>query len=346
MRARVDALRAAGLQVVLGPGINDAPAWAVQSEGSTYVDQYGVSASGVPNVTFSQRLRSLAAKYIHRLLTDFGVSTFWAIRVGSGADVEVLYPTAWDSAGHTNAYWAYDPNAQSGSDRPSSIPAPPMPGWKPGEREYQGKPVSTDQVQAWYEWYVGAMVDGVNWQIATFKATGFTGPLQVLMPGLGTRPSEYRDAISDYLGGRGDASHTLGRGAMWNVVIDGLTDRAKVVAYISSVADGSGNDDGCQADDSTISLDDPTINNWSATRWISFNANRYGMDKGGENPGRHDQAQRYGQSMLAGAMRQVKACGLSTFLWAHDGDLYAPSSGISLDEYARAIAGPLAVPTE
>jgi hypothetical protein len=337
MRSTVEKLRAAGMGVVLSTGLQQPPAWVMDLDGSAYVDQYGVS-SNVLNLTFSQRVRNSVRDYLSRVVQDFDPASFWAVRIGSGGNVESLYPDEQDSAGHVSAYWAFDANAQMGLDRPRSIPPSPYPGWKPGERTYGGQPFTETQVQQWFEWYVGALVDGINWQIATYKALGYTGEFQVLMPGLGTRPTEYRVAIADYLGGAGDANHTLGRAAIWNLVIDKLVDRQNVVIYVSSVADGSGKDDLCQPDDRSISLDNPTIDYWSATRWISYNADRYQMRKSGENPGQRDQPVLYGPGMLRAALRQVDACGLQSLMWAHDFNLYAPNPAITLTDYARAIS--------
>ena len=75
----------------------------------------------------------------------------------------------------------------------------------------------------------------------------------------------------------------MGRGAAWHKLLDLITDRSKVVAYVSSLADGSGWDDVCQAADSSVAITDPQIGLWSAARWVSYNANRLGMAKSGES---------------------------------------------------------------
>jgi hypothetical protein len=193
------------------------------------------------------------------------------------------------------------------------------------------------QVQQWYDWYLGAMVDGINWQVATYKRLGYTGGLQVLMPGLGSRPSEYTSAINGYLDGTGDPNHTMGRAAVWHKVIDAISDKQNVVAYVSSVADGSGGNDLCQAGDAAVSLGDSRINDWSATRWVSYLANRYGMAKNGENPGRTD-TNSYGRSMMQAAAQQMQACGFQGLMWAHDSNLYDGASGVTLADYAAVIA--------
>jgi hypothetical protein len=216
------------------------------------------------------------------------------------------------------------------------VPASPLPGWKPGDRSYNGQSVSPGQVQQWYEWYLGAMVDGINWQIAAYKRLGYDGALQVLMPGVGTRPNDYGRAINAYLDGTGDGLHTMGRAAVWHKVLEGIADKRNVVAYVSSVADGSGGNDLCQASDAQVALTDSAVNNWSATRWISYNATRLGLPKSGENPGRSD-TNHYGTAMMDSAARQAQACGFQGLLWAHDFNLYDGKSGVSLADYSAVI---------
>lgn len=338
VRDKVTALQAAGLRVVVGLNVQRPPAWVFAYANSQYVDQYGTAAADAPNLTFSRTLRMVAERYIARVAQDLDPTSFWAVRIGSGGDVETLYPPESDSRGHGNAYWAYDASAQGGPDRPASIPPSPYPGWKPGDRTYQGRPFSSAQVQEWFDWYLGAMVDGVNWQITTYKALGYTGQIQVLMPGVGRRPGGYLAAIESHLDGGGDENGTMGRGAVWHKVIDGLADRTDVVVYVSSVADGSGHDDGCQPDDGDTSLDDPIVDGWSATRWLSYNADRYGMAKAGENPGQRDQPRLYGVGMLEASVRQMQGCGFESLMWAHDFNLYGANAAVTLADYARVIA--------
>jgi Beta-galactosidase len=331
VKDRLRAFRAIGMKVVLGVGLQYPPRWIFEYPNSRYVNQYGHTAN-ILNLTFNQTLRERAERYIAQVAQDLDPTSFWAVRIGSGGLSEVLYPP--ERVGSDgDSYWAYDVAAQTGLDLPSTVPVSPYLGWKPGEDTYQNEPFSSTQVQQWYDWYLNALVDGVNWQITTYKRHGFTGYLQVLMPGLGSRPGEYAQAIDDHLGGGGNRNHTMGRGAVWHKVIDALSDRQNVVVYISSVADGSGNDDLCESGDPFVSLDNLAVSTWSATRWLSYNADRYGMLKMGENPGRGD-TKNYGVEMMRLAARQVKACGLLGLMWAHDRDLYEPGSGVTLDDYA------------
>jgi len=318
-RNRLGAMRAAGMKVVLGLGLQYPPSWVFNYPNSRYVDQYGNTAN-VVNLTWNSTLRQKADAYLARVNADLGLNSFWAVRVGSGGNVETLYP---DEAGR-NAYWGYDANAQASS---------PLPGWKPGQTTLNGSPVTTTQVAAWYDWYLNSLVDGVNWQIAAYKALGFTGFLQVLMPGVGSRPSEYNAAIAGYLGGAGDGNQTMGRGAVWDRVLAKIAVKTGVVAYVSSMADGSGGNDLCTSSDSNVSPTSTTVLNWSATRWISYNADRYGLPKMGENPGSSD-TNSYGLTMLQSAAAQMQSCGFQGLMWAHDFNLYDGVSGISLADSA------------
>ncbi len=245
-RARLRTLREAGMQVVLGIGLQYPPDWVLAAADAQYVNQYG-EAAAVPNLTFNQALRDKAEQYIARVDRDLGLRNFAAIRVGSGGLIEALYPTGHFSE-RPNSFWAYDANAQAGSRRPPTIPAPPYVGWRPGERAYQGRPFTAAQVEEWYAWYLAALADGVRWQIGTYRGLGFDGRYFVLMPGVGVRPAAYQSAIDRYLASD-DPDGILGRGAVWHKLVEALRDQPGVVVYVSSVADGSGADDLCRPED-------------------------------------------------------------------------------------------------
>lgn len=331
---KLKTFQATGLQVVLGVGLQYPPSWVYNYPDSRYIDQDG-RAAGPVNLTFNAVLRQRAAAYVTRVNQDLGLNNFVAVRIGSGGLTEALYPGA-DAGGGTNSYWAFDANAQRGAGRPATIAANPYPGWHPGQTTYQGQSFTAAQVQRWYDWYLGAMVDGINWQLGVYRQLGFAGDEQVLLPGLGSRPDEYRAAIANHLNGVGDDNHTMGRAAVWNKVIADLTTRERVVIYISSLADGSGGDDSCASADQTVREDDSQVDSWSAARWISYNATRHGLAKNGENPGRGD-TNTYGPNMLRAAVRQMQSCGLQGMMWAHEANLYDRSGGVTVATYATAI---------
>ncbi len=335
IKRELQAFRAAGMKVVLGVGLQYPPGWVFDYPDSRYVNQYG-RTTRVMNLTFSQILREKAERHIARVLADLGPSNIWAVRIGSGGLGEALYPSERADSDR-DAYWAYDTAAQAGVGLPPTVSVSPYPGWKPGEKTYNGEPFSRSQVEEWYDWYLGAMVDGINWQIASYKRLGFDGYHQVVMPSTGSRPREYLRAIRHHLDGTANRNHTMGRAAVWHKVIDGLADRQNVVVYISSVADGSGNDDVCESSDADLSMYETVVNSWSATRWLSHNADRYGMPKMGENPGPGKTGQ-YGRAMLQAAAAQTRACGLQALMWAHDVNPHDGISGVTLDDYSAVIA--------
>nr|MBA3234490.1 beta-galactosidase [Chloroflexota bacterium] len=326
MRQRLATMRAAGLKVVLGAGLQYPPAWAYSYPNSRYVNQYGGTSREL-NLTFNATLRAKATRYLRQIQADLGLNNFWAVRVGAGGAIETVYPAHNADQLRSNAYWAYDPAAQAGS---------PFPGWKPGQTTYQGRVFTSADVRTWYDWYVGALVDGVDWQLGAYRDLGFTGFLQVLLPGQGTRPLDYAKGIATYLDGSADGNRTMSRGAAWDRVLARIANKRNVVAYVSSMADGSGWNDVCQSSDAAVALTAPAIGLWSAARWTSYLADRYGLAKNGENPGFRDTTT-YGLAMLDHATAQMKACGFQGLMWAHDDNLYSGTSGISLADYAQVI---------
>ncbi len=319
-------LRATGMGVVLGAGVQYAPDWLYEYPESRYVNQYGLPGGG-PNLTFNTELRRMADRYLERIDDDLQINSFVAVRVGAGTNVEVLYPSENADGVNSQAFWAYDSNAQSLS---------PFPKWRPGDTTYRGEPFTTTQVDRWYRWYVSAMAGGVRWQADTYRRLGFTGDIHVLMPGQGMSPARRTSEIQNYLVGSADPAGVMGRGAAWDLVIDELADLAGLVVYVSSVADGSGSDDTCDATDTSVRLDDPQLGSWSATRWLAWNAHRHGLRLAGENAGPRE-AVTYGSEMLHRAVLQAIGCGFTAFLWAHDADLYRPESGVTLDDLRQAI---------
>ena len=112
---------------------------------------------------------------------------------------------------------------------------------------------------------------------------------------------------------------------------------------MSSVADGSGADDDCLPGDDAVALDAVAPASWSATRWIATLARRSGFAVSGENPGWHQSNAldaRYvdvaDTGMMAAAVRQARSCGLDTFYWAHDAQLW--DGTVPFDRYAQLIA--------
>jgi hypothetical protein len=324
MRDRLAVLRGAGMQVTLGLGMHFAPAWLFGYPDSKFVNQRGQFSAEL-NLVFNQALRAKAERYLAQVDRDLGLEDFWAVRLTSGGHPEVLYPGG-------GSYWAFDTNAQNGTDRPPMMAPNPLPGWRPGDRS-----PSVGQVRRWADWYVHALDDVVAWQLRVITSLGFHGFYQVLTPGGGTRPDAYARDVADYL-----PDGVTGVGAVWHVLYAGLPDKRRVVAFVSSLADRSGGDDSCKASDSGVAITDRAANSWSAARWIARLAHEHQLRLNGENPGwnmpaelnaHYADAARSG--MMAASVRQMSSCGYQGMYWAHDDRLW--SGPVSFDHYASLI---------
>lgn len=205
VRARIRTLRSAGLRIEASLGLNHPPAWLASVYPATaFVDQYGDRYTGAPNLVFSPTAREKARHYVDMVSRDLGLGQFWAIRVGVDADGEFSYPPTAGDGSHTNAYWAFDPGAQAPAGdgaRPAGVPANPFPGWRPGEAAHDGRPFTAQDADTWARWYLAALAGAVNWQIDLYGARHFRGHLDVLVPGTGIRPWEYRAAVDRLLDG-------------------------------------------------------------------------------------------------------------------------------------------------
>lgn len=336
INTQVTAFRNAGMKVVLGFSFHNTPAWVLALTNSRYINQFG-NVGGGPNLTFNQVLRDKAAAAITQFNTDVGLSNFYAVRITGGGDAECLFPDEFADGVNPNGYWAYDANAVgSAANRPTSIPVNPFPTWNPGDLT----PLSTAQVRTWLEWYIDALVDQCNWQIQTYKGLGYTGKFHVMTPGLGSMPNDYEAAITNFLDGS-FGNFTLGRGGAWHKFYEFLPDRVNVTAYVSSVADQSGNpkDNVTQPTDITVGINDAQINNWSAARWVSYLADTYGMPKSGENPGRPGTVGYYGLNMMEAAAAQAQAANMESYFWAFDSNLFDGTSRVTVDDFGNLMAG-------
>ncbi|GAA1856453.1 hypothetical protein GCM10009836_40830 [Pseudonocardia ailaonensis] len=321
--SEVRAARTAGRTVTLALGLHYAPQWLLARPGARFVDQSGKEADQ-PDLVFDQVNRTKAEEYLGAVGDAIDLAGVSAIRLTSGGNAEILYPGG-------NSYWAYGEGAQNGPEKPASLRPNPMPGWRPGD------PAPQAQVRAFADWYVTALDDVVAWQANVLSSRGFRGEYQLLTPGVGVLPAQYDDAVRGGL-----PPGLLGSGAAWATFYAGLPQRADLVAYTPSVADGSGDDGACTPADARVSLTSDDVQDWSAVRWLTRLATEHGLPISGENPG----WQQPGSSessyqdtsdggMLATAVRQVRACGLRTFYWAHDEQLW--DGTLPFSAYAAAI---------
>ncbi|HEY6422180.1 MAG TPA: hypothetical protein VIY28_02810 [Pseudonocardiaceae bacterium] len=325
VRDRVATFRSAGRTITLEPSLHYTPKWLLNKPDGRMVDDLG-NVSDAGNFIFNQKLREAAEKYLAKVGSEFDFSRMTAVRVTSATDTEVLYP----ANGH---YWAFDRDAQNGPNMPPTMAPNPAPGWRPGQDG-----LTEAKVRQWADWYVGALNDEVNWQLATYAKLGFRGTYLVLTPGVGVLPKEYNDAVSQNL-----PPGLLGAGGAWQVFYSRLPRRPDVVAYVSSAADNSGDNDSCEPADQAVPLDSPDIQDWSATRWITRLAHEYGFAVAGENPGWHqshslDKSYRdlSDSGMMATALRQARTCNFKTFYWAHDEKLW--DGTVPFSAYAEHIA--------
>jgi hypothetical protein len=305
MRCRLRAYRAAGMKVTLGLGMAATPSWVFALPDSCYADQHG----NVPReacFVFSRAVRRAAARYMSLVNASLPLQGFWAIRLTSGGNGEMLYPGG-------GGYWAFSNAALTGDGLPPGMTPNPYPDWRPGDRG-----LSPARIDRWVNWYVGGLVDVTSWQMRVLTRLGFTGYYQTVTPGSGTRPGELARAEQDGL----PDDDTTGAGAVWDRYYAMLPVKTNVIAYISSVADTSGGDDLPRPADATIPLTSAAMDSWSATRWITRVANQHRLPVGGENPGygmpAHLNAHYTSGAMMANALRQARAAGFTVFYWAHD----------------------------
>ena len=312
MKSCLQAYQAAGQRVTLGLGLQNPPSWVFSRPGSSYVDQNG-DVSTEADFVFSQAVRSAAASYLSLVAAHLPMSNFWAIRLTSGGDGEMLYPPG-------GTYWAFNTAALTGTGLAAGMTANPYPNWRPGRPG-----LSPAQIDRWVNWYVGGLANVTNWQMQTLSKLGFTGYYQTVTPGSGTRPGELAEDEQQNLAD----IETTGVGAVWDRYYSMLGDKTNVMAYISSVADRSGDDDCGQDTDTCVPLTSGTMDSWSATRWITRIASQYGLAVGGENTGyglpdslNSHYTSTSATGMMASALRQARSCGFTVFYWAHDVHLW------------------------
>ncbi len=174
MRSELAAYKAAGQRVTLGLGTQNAPSWVTSLANGRYINQNG-AASTEANWVYSAAVRSAAATYFKKIAADFSLTDFWAIRITSGGDPEMLYPGG-------GTYWAFSPSALTGRGLPAGMTANPFPKWKPGTAG-----LTQAQIGTWVNWYIGGLDNVTNWQMQTLSGLGFAGYYETVTPGSGSR---------------------------------------------------------------------------------------------------------------------------------------------------------------
>jgi len=195
-----DALRAAGLDVILGLHSQYYPDWVTSDSqtatGAQYKNQNGTLSTdndASANVVWNQGIRDRQALWIAAAASALGTTGWQAIRPPALVYNEWSYPHEKDG----NDYWAYDALAQAttavaGRVPASRIPFCPVPGWKPGTG-------TAAQAGQFADWYIDALVDTMRWSCETVQAS-FPGVLMTMLnPSFGTRGTQYADAKTGLL---------------------------------------------------------------------------------------------------------------------------------------------------
>ena len=191
---------------------------------------------------------SAGSAYITNVVAALGAVSYYTIGISQHS--EAIYPTT-----SSNQWWAFNQSAQGGTGRPAGEAATPLPGWVPGTATWHGEQLTNAQVQAWYAWYQGGLVNAVAWEIRTIRAAGFDGNLELQLPGDGANPWVYTNRVmADLAPESYDAYDTLNAGAVYQVLLARLPDLAGVVMDVTSVGDESGTpaDNACQSSDAAV----------------------------------------------------------------------------------------------
>lgn len=324
----LDQYRAAGWQVAVDIGLQTPPRWVLRLPSGALTDQNGTRSGA--DFEFSQQVRAVADRYISEVVHALGTIQYY--RVGLSDHGEAKYP---DVSG--DGWWAFDPTAQGGAPGlPPDVGVTPMPGWVPGNASYHGRPVTAREVATWYGWYFGALVNADGWEISAYRSAGYTGELELVVPGTGATPAIYDYRIAHGLAPAPamDSYRTMNTGSVWWKLLAELPDLKGVVVDISSVYDQSGIPRGnlCMPADRRVNFTTSRQPyTWSDTRWLTYLAGLHHLPVMGENPGNTP------SSDLPGIMALVRSCGLSALQWAFEPQLHG-GTYTSLDQLGRAIA--------
>lgn len=359
LAATVETCRDAGIEVILGLGLQYAPDWVSQLPGGEYLDQIGnVHPTRVPNIVFSRDVRRAFEQHAGNVFELVPGESIHAIRLGTNEAGELGYPGAGEGGmGPDTGFWAFDDAAQTGVGLPSGVDQVPLPGWKPGDKAWRGRTVTADHVGTWFSWYSGAAADAVLWQANMLRDLGYAGNFHVPLAGRGTLPADLRLAIASELDGTGDRDGSLERGLYYPDQLQALKEGVgsdDLIADVTALDDATAvrartrqpGTDTCSPEDQDIDLvTQPDVDRWSAARWTIANARKAGLDVIGENPGSPYAPGTGGDAdsdnlrdQMEHAPRYAAECGLSAFLWAFEDDLFGDPRQISLDEYRETIS--------
>jgi hypothetical protein len=357
VRDKIAVCRDAGMRIVLGLGLQYPPTWLrALPDALLRGSAGGDPADGGLDLVFNAQVRSAASAYLGRLAADLDLagagSGITAVRVGVSGTGEMAYPGPTDG-GKESEYWAFGEAPQTGAGLADGAAVTPLPGWVPGQAQWRGAPVTSDQVDAWMAWYTGSLIDTVVWQVGRLRELGFTGDVHVPVAGRGILPADRAAAVAGLLDGRADPDGALERGLDYprqfavlagldGVVVDftGLDDAQAVAARQLDPQQ-----DGCRSDDTANLLERTDTAGWPGQRWTSALARQAGLTVVGENPGPPHAPQTGGEPTSDSSALQMqrapdyaRECGMTEFYWAFEDDLFTPGSGVDLNAYAARIA--------
>lgn len=314
--SEMNAIRAAGFQIVLEMGYSHAPSWLHASTTNTsYVNQYGDVFSDAlaedANMVFNATLRTTLAGYIAKVFNAFGTN-FLAVRIGGGHFGETGYPANSFNA-HSNCYWMYDTNA---------LTTNPYPTWKPGDASPSG------QASAVVNWYLNALVAFQTSTVAAIRAGGYTGRIFALYPSYGVRPGQLAGAVAVNLNGTTsvEANGELQRGFDYARLVAAIAD-VNILPYHTGVEIWGG----------TPAVENGTDQTqWSPPKYLWWLGRRHGLRlpfAGGENAGNNTPTQ------MTFSIAQLRKYGALHLSWIRKDDFDANTVGLAhLSDYATAIA--------
>ena len=177
---------AAGLKVIIDPGLQYPPQWVVNLPNSQFVNQFGATYSGpiasgndAVNAVTNLTVRSLEQTYLTWLGQQFVPGSITAVREGGGPLGELRYPLPEDGSGNYNdSYWAYDADTQA------ALP-PSVQGWTPGTGNAAQATTFLDaynqNLDSYGVWLNGQLVQD------------FATTVLLMLPGWGERPGVAQD---------------------------------------------------------------------------------------------------------------------------------------------------------
>ncbi len=364
VRRRLQVCSSRGLKVVLGMGLQYPPGWVRGLPGAEYREQHGnASPTGPVNLVFSRAVRTAAGAYMRDLVGELGPASIDAVRIGTSVTGELGY--LGPDEGPTpdlHDFWAFDDAAQTGAGLADGQAPSPLPGWVPGQTTWRGSSLGPERTRDWFLWYERALADCARWQVETLLATGYSGAFHLVLAGRGTSPRELDAAVSDRLGGEGDPQGSLERGlyypdqiARLGAVLAPRIGRDRLVVDVTGLDDTSTvraralvpPTDRCRPDDPDRVLDAPGVETWPSYRFTAAVGRRAGLRLVGENPGTPSSSATGGSGesdplveQLRRAPAYARGCGLETFFFAFEDDLFDARSGVRPDDLGATAGTP------